>query len=184
MGSWVLLMLCLAVAARASPATQREFSYEEAISLAIDLYNQEPEVELAFRLLEAKPQPDWDPSMQSLQELEFTVQETTCPPAEQLNLDKCDFKDKGVVKECYGTIFSEQGAPVIRYLCETAGQGHIRVKRCIWRGIRKGIKKNKKEIKEIKNLPPCEKSRKEIKEPFPGSGSPIGKVPVGNEHIA
>ncbi|KAL8164659.1 UNVERIFIED_CONTAM: hypothetical protein K2H54_001270 [Gekko kuhli] len=144
MRSSILLMLGLAMAATALSPAQEELSYEEAVSLAIDLYNQEPGVEQAFQLLEAKPQPEWDPSLQSLQELEFTVQETTCPPSEQLNLDKCDFKADGVVKECHGTIFSEQGAPVVQYLCETAGEGHIRVRR----GIKKFVKKVKKGVKK------------------------------------
>nr|XP_056713133.1 cathelicidin-related peptide Oh-Cath-like [Euleptes europaea] len=129
MEGWFLLMLSLAVVATASPPAQEELSYEEAVSVAVELYNQEPGLKLAFRLLEAKPQPEWDPAIHSLQELEFTVQETTCPPSEQLNLDKCDFKNKGVVKECSGIIFSEQGAPVIELDCESAGQVHVRVRR-------------------------------------------------------
>ncbi|KAL8164660.1 UNVERIFIED_CONTAM: hypothetical protein K2H54_001295 [Gekko kuhli] len=108
MAGRILLMLGLTMAATALSPSREEFSYEEAISLAIDLYNQEPGVERAFRLLEAKPQPKWDPSLQSLQKLEFTVQETTCPTSEQLNLDKCDFKADGVVKECHGIIISDE----------------------------------------------------------------------------
>ncbi|XP_060104241.1 uncharacterized protein LOC132578319 [Heteronotia binoei] len=153
MESRILLVLGFAMAASALSPTQEDISYEEAVSLAINLYNQEPETAWAFRLLKAKPQPEWDPSIQSLQELEFTVQETTCPPSKHLNLDRCDFKDDGVVKECYGTIFSEQGAPVIQYLCETEGEGHIRVRR----GIRKVIRKVKKGIMRM----------------LPGGGSPI-----------
>ncbi|XP_054846948.1 uncharacterized protein LOC129337372 [Eublepharis macularius] len=165
MESWILLLLGLAVAAVALPPPQEELSYEEAVSSVVDLYNQEPGVELAFRLLEAKPQPEWDPSGQSLQELEFTVQETTCPPAKQLNLDECDFKDDGVVKECHGTIFTEQGAPVIQYLCETADQGHIRVRR----GLGKIVKKIKNKIK------------KGIKKVLPGGGSSIAQGPGGSK---
>ncbi|XP_015277840.1 PREDICTED: cathelicidin-2-like [Gekko japonicus] len=171
----ILLMLGLAVAATAMPPAQEELGYEEAVSLAIDLYNQEPGVARAFRLLEAKPQPEWDPSLQSLQELEFTVRETTCPPSEQLNTDKCDFKADGVVKECYGTIFSEQGAPVVQYLCETAVEGHVRVRR----GIKKFIKKVKKVKKAIK-----EGIKKGIKKLLSGGGSNIAHGPGGRRHIA
>ncbi|XP_015277842.1 PREDICTED: cathelicidin-1-like [Gekko japonicus] len=166
----ILLMLGLAVAATAMPPAQEELGYEEAVSLAIDLYNQEPGVAWAFRLLEAKPQPEWDPSIQSLQELEFTVQETTCPPSEQLNLDKCGFKADGVVKECHGTIISEQGAPVVQYLCETAGEGHIRVRRA-----------NRK-VRRTRGRGKCGR-RCRIKKPVPGGWSVIASVPNRRKHI-
>ncbi|XP_015277839.1 PREDICTED: cathelicidin-related peptide isoform 3-like [Gekko japonicus] len=169
MASRILLMLGLAVAATALSPTQEELSYKEAVSLAIDLYNQEPGVARAFRLLEAKPQPEWDPSIQSLQKLEFTVQETTCPPSD-LNLDRCDFKGDGVVKECHGTIISEQGAPVVQYLCETAGEGLIRIRR----DIRKG--------KKIKDRGNCNGTCQG--KPLPGGGSSIANVPGGGGHTA
>ncbi|KAL8164657.1 UNVERIFIED_CONTAM: hypothetical protein K2H54_001254 [Gekko kuhli] len=164
MEGWILLMLGLAIAATAVSPTQEELSYEEAVSMAIKLNNQDPDVEWAFRLLEAKPQPEWDPSIQSLQELEFTVQETTCPPSEQLNMDKCNFKANGVVKKCHGTIFSEQGAPVVQYLCEMAGEGHTRVRR----GSRKVVR--------------CRWLCR-IKKPLPGGGSHIASVPVRRKPI-
>lgn len=57
----VLMMLGVAVATTTSPPPpqQQMLSYEEAVSLAIDLYNQEPHIDFAFRLLEAEAQPDW-----------------------------------------------------------------------------------------------------------------------------
>ncbi|XP_077160290.1 uncharacterized protein LOC143820852 [Paroedura picta] len=161
MGRWILLTLGFAMAAATLPPAQEELSYEEAVALAVHLYNQEPEVERTFRLLKARPPAEWDPSLQSLQELEFTVRETTCPPSKKLNSDTCDFKDDGVLKECYGTIFSEQGAPVIQNLCETVGKGHIRVRR----GFRKMMKKFKKGVK------------KRLKKLLTGAGSSIAQGP-------
>lgn len=54
-----LLLLGIVVAATALAPPQKAVSYEEALSLAVDLYNQELETGFAFRLLEAKPQPEW-----------------------------------------------------------------------------------------------------------------------------
>ncbi|KAL8164661.1 UNVERIFIED_CONTAM: hypothetical protein K2H54_001323 [Gekko kuhli] len=142
----ILLMLGLAVAATAVSPTPKELSYKEAISLAIDLYNQEPDVERAFRLLEAKPQPKWDPLIQAFQPLAFTMQETTCPTSEPLDLDKCDFKEDGVVKECSGTISPDKEAPGVDLKCDTVGQGRTRVRRAFFRWF--GKKPNKKPAKK------------------------------------
>ncbi|XP_015277828.1 PREDICTED: cathelicidin-2-like [Gekko japonicus] len=137
----ILLMLGLAMAATALFPVPEELGYEEAVSLAIDLYNQEPGVAWAFRLLEAKPQPEWDPLMKALQPLEFTMQETTCPPSKPLNLDECDFKKDGVVKECSGTISPDKGAPGVDLDCETVGQGRTRVRRGFFKPYGKKPKK-------------------------------------------
>ncbi|XP_063003644.1 cathelicidin-related peptide Oh-Cath-like [Elgaria multicarinata webbii] len=117
----VLVTLGLVVAATAlDPQQDAPLSYEEAVSLGIDLYNQEPEVAFAFRLLEASPQPEWE--SQSLQKLQFTMKETKCPVSEEVWLEQCDFKDDGLVKECSGSLSVEEGAPVIQLNCETVAQ--------------------------------------------------------------
>ncbi|XP_063003655.1 uncharacterized protein LOC134413402 [Elgaria multicarinata webbii] len=126
----VLVTLGLVVSTTALPPQQKALSYEEAISLAIDFYNEQPGVAFAFQLLEAKPQLEWDPWTQAVQELAFTVKETTCLTAEELNLDECDFKDDGVVKKCSGTFLAEQEVPKIQLSCDDVAQEErIRVRR-------------------------------------------------------
>ncbi|KAJ6655099.1 hypothetical protein lerEdw1_006003 [Lerista edwardsae] len=94
----VLLLLGIAVVAMALAPPQKAVSYEEAISLAVDLYNRESETGFAFRLLEARPQPEWDPRSQLNQKVQFTMKETTCPTSGKLNLEQCDFRDEGHVR--------------------------------------------------------------------------------------
>ncbi|EMP29519.1 hypothetical protein UY3_13361 [Chelonia mydas] len=119
----VLMMLGVAVATTTSPPPQQQMlSYEEAVSLAIDLYNQEPHIDFAFRLLEAEAQPDWAATNETLQLLEFTVKETECPVSENLLLDECDFRSNGVVRACSGTISTEPEAPLVLLTCDTVAQ--------------------------------------------------------------
>ncbi|CAM4525265.1 unnamed protein product [Caretta caretta] len=124
----VLMMLGVAVATTASPPPpQQMLSYEEAVSLAIDLYNQEPHIDFAFRLLEAEAQPDWATTNETLQLLEFTVKETECPVSENLLLDECDFRSNGVVRACSGTVSTEPEAPLVLLTCDTVAQEDVLV---------------------------------------------------------
>uniref|UniRef100_A0A674IP61 Uncharacterized protein n=1 Tax=Terrapene triunguis TaxID=2587831 RepID=A0A674IP61_9SAUR len=55
----VLLLVTVAAAATAVPSQHKTLSYEEAIALAVDFYNQGSGIDHAFRLLKADPQPEW-----------------------------------------------------------------------------------------------------------------------------
>uniref|UniRef100_A0A8C5SXS5 Vipericidin n=1 Tax=Laticauda laticaudata TaxID=8630 RepID=A0A8C5SXS5_LATLA len=89
----VLLLLGLATAAPRS----RVLTYQQAIASAIDLYNQQVFSEFAFRLLEAEPQPDWDPNSKTPLGLKFSIKETVCPSSQQSqNLTQCNFREDGV----------------------------------------------------------------------------------------
>ncbi|XP_074841628.1 cathelicidin-related peptide Oh-Cath-like [Carettochelys insculpta] len=140
----VLTVLGVTMATTTSPPPQQELSYEEAVSLAINLYDQGPQVAFAFRLLEAEPQPDGATINESLQLLPFTVKETKCPISEDLLLDKCDFRANGVVTECSGTLSVDQEAPLVLLTCNTVTQERTQAwhSRCgkIRRGIKEGIK--------------------------------------------
>ncbi|XP_053114857.1 cathelicidin-related peptide Oh-Cath-like [Hemicordylus capensis] len=126
----VLLMLAiLAAATTALPPQQAAWSYEEAVSLAIDLYNREPEGDFAFWLLEAKPQPKWDSSAKSPQRIRFTMKETNCPVSKERSLEGCAFKADGLEKECSGTFSAQQGTPITQFNCETVPNDHIRTRR-------------------------------------------------------
>uniref|UniRef100_A0A8C3RZG9 Vipericidin n=1 Tax=Chelydra serpentina TaxID=8475 RepID=A0A8C3RZG9_CHESE len=116
----VLMLLGVAVATTTSPPPpQQMLSYEEAVSLAIDLYNQGPDIDFAFRLLEAEAQPDW---VKGVCRLEFTVKETECPVSENLLLDQCNFRGNGVVRACSGTISTDPQAPLVLLTCDTVAQ--------------------------------------------------------------
>ncbi|XP_066483519.1 uncharacterized protein [Tiliqua scincoides] len=145
-----LLLLGIVVAATALAPPREAVSYEEALTLAVDLYNQESETGFAFRLLEAKPQPEWNPLSQGVQELEFTVKETTCPAKELPSLQECGFMDNGRVQTCSGTLAVEQGAHVIQLDCDTTAEEHIRVRRGGFRKLKRKLKKAiKKGLKRI-----------------------------------
>ncbi|KAM7174335.1 cathelicidin-2-like [Macrochelys suwanniensis] len=147
----VLMLLGVAAATTTSPPPpQQMLSYEEAVSLAIDLYNQGPDIDFAFRLLEAEAQPDWAATNETLQQLEFTVKETECPVSENLLLDQCDFRGNGVVRECSGTISTDPQAPLVLLTCDTVAQEHNRVRRSRFRKLRRKIKKGlKKGIRRL-----------------------------------
>ncbi|XP_033022220.1 cathelicidin-related peptide Oh-Cath-like [Lacerta agilis] len=140
----VLVILGFSAAAVALAPQRVALSYEEAVSLTAELYSQKAEVDFAFRLLEAKPQPDWDPRSEEPQDLEFTVKETTCSAAQLLTAADCDFKEDGVVKECSGTFSNQQQAPV-DLSCDPVGQKkRIRARRG---AVRDFIKKAKKKFR-------------------------------------
>ncbi|KAB1264032.1 Protegrin-1 [Camelus dromedarius] len=47
----------------------------------------------------------------------FTVKETVCPRRTQLPPEQCDFKEKGVVKQCLGTVTLDQVKDQIDISC-------------------------------------------------------------------
>uniref|UniRef100_A0A8C4WF57 Uncharacterized protein n=1 Tax=Gopherus evgoodei TaxID=1825980 RepID=A0A8C4WF57_9SAUR len=92
----LLLLGIVAAAATAVPSQHKTLSYEEAVALAVDFYNQESGIDHAFRLLKADPQPEWDVSSKTIQSLKFTVKETVCPVSGNRNPNQCEFKEDGV----------------------------------------------------------------------------------------
>ncbi|XP_006037286.1 cathelicidin-1 [Alligator sinensis] len=135
MGRWgwgVLLGLAMLVAS-ASASQHKTLSYEEAVSLAVDFYNQEPGIDHAFRLLRADPQPAWDMTSKPRQELRFVVRETVCPRAQDPPASECDFKDNGLVRNCTGLFSTERESPTVIITCDTVTPGqHVRVRRSGW----------------------------------------------------
>ncbi|KAG8148193.1 putative Cathelicidin-related peptide lachesicidin protein, partial [Naja naja] len=76
-----------------------------------------------------------DPNSKGTQELNFTIKETVCPAKEEASLDKCDFKEGGVVRECTATYFLGEKTPVAVLDCIAV----------------EGVQKEEKEVKEKKN---------------------------------
>ncbi|XP_067386495.1 uncharacterized protein [Emydura macquarii macquarii] len=111
---WSLLLLVTAAAAvTTSPSQHRTQSYEEAVALAVDFYNQGSGIDHAFRLLKADPQPGWDMTSNPRQKLKFTIKETACLVSENLRGTECGFRDNGVVRDCSGLFSTEPESPVI-----------------------------------------------------------------------
>uniref|UniRef100_A0A8C3HPA8 Vipericidin n=1 Tax=Chrysemys picta bellii TaxID=8478 RepID=A0A8C3HPA8_CHRPI len=95
-----VLLLVAVVTAAPAPSSAPLPTHEDAVLAAVLVYNQEPGLTLAYRLLETEPQPDWDVSSKTIQPLKFTVQETVCPVSEQRDFNQCEFKEDGVRITC------------------------------------------------------------------------------------
>ncbi|XP_069067055.1 cathelicidin-related peptide Pt_CRAMP2-like isoform X2 [Pleurodeles waltl] len=128
MDGWLKLTLLLCVVLPDSsvplpthPVTSKQF---QLISDAIELLNFSAKGSV-FRLLFPEVWLVADHATRSLQQLNFTIKETECfigEESERENLEKCDFKDGGIVKECSVYFLIDQGteAPVIN--CNTLQQ--------------------------------------------------------------
>ncbi|XP_032090770.1 cathelicidin-related peptide Oh-Cath-like [Thamnophis elegans] len=116
---WKTLLLVGALSASGDSApSQSPLSFEAAVEQGVVIYNSKAEGDNLYRLLEAVPQPDWDPNSEGTQELKFTIKETVCRPEGEVSLDKCDFKEDGVVRECTGEFFLGEKPPVAVVTCE------------------------------------------------------------------
>ncbi|NXC47016.1 CTHL3 protein, partial [Penelope pileata] len=122
---WVLLLALLggACALPAPPA------YPQLLAQAVDSYNQRPEVQHAFRLLSADPEPGPDVQLSSLHHLNFTVMETRCPAHGDAQLDGCEFKEDGLIKDCAAPVVLQGGRPVLDVTCVDTTMDPVRVKR-------------------------------------------------------
>ncbi|XP_006037273.1 cathelicidin-2 [Alligator sinensis] len=155
---WVILLLPLLGAASTelpTPGTdppQLTPTYAQALATAVDVYNQGPGVDFAFRLLEAESRDDWDASTDPLRQLEFTLKETECPVGEDQPLDQCDFKDGGAVLDCTGTFSCSEASLMVLVTCQPAEPLPDRVRRGLFKKLRRKIKKGFKKI--FKRLPP------------------------------
>ncbi|XP_044859061.1 cathelicidin-2-like [Mauremys mutica] len=128
-----VLLLVGVVTAAPAPSSSPLPTYEAAVLAAVEIYNQEPGTTLAYRLLEAEPQPDWDVSSKTIQSLTFTVKETVCPASEKRNPNQCEFKEDGLVKDCSGFFSTEQDPPSFIIKCEEASEEPNVVTRSRWK---------------------------------------------------
>ncbi|NXD63009.1 CTHL2 protein, partial [Eolophus roseicapillus] len=151
--SWVLVLAVLGGAC-ALPAAP-PLAYTQALAQAVDSYNQRPEVQNAFRLLSADPEPApvsdtpqghppvippslSDPhtlvflqglELTTLRVLNFSIMETECSPSSRVNPEDCDFKENGVIKECSGPVQFLQSSPEIDLHCNDASSNPVLVQR-------------------------------------------------------
>ncbi|XP_074200224.1 cathelicidin-6-like [Camelus bactrianus] len=99
-----LLLLGLAV----SWASAQALSYREAVLRAVDRLNEQSSDPNLYRLLELDLPPKADEDPDTPKPVSFTVKETVCPRRTHLPPEQCDFKEKGLVKQCVGTITLDQ----------------------------------------------------------------------------
>ncbi|XP_059338299.1 cathelicidin antimicrobial peptide [Ammospiza nelsoni] len=125
---WVLLLLAVLGGSCALPAPA-PLSYPEALAQAVDSYNQQPEVQNAFRLLSAEPEPGPGVELSSLRKLNFSMMETECAASARANPDDCDFKENGAIKECSGPVQFRQDAPEIDLSCSDASSDPVLIQR-------------------------------------------------------
>ncbi|KAM7177229.1 cathelicidin-2-like [Macrochelys suwanniensis] len=133
----VLLIVGVATAAPA-PSSSPLPTHEDAVLAAVQIYNQQPGTTLAYRLLEAEPQPDWDVSSKTIQPLTFTVKETVCLVSEKRDFNQCEFKEDGLVKDCSGFFSTEQDPPSEIIKCEEASEEPNLVTRSRWKRFWRG----------------------------------------------
>ncbi|NXC04587.1 CTHL2 protein, partial [Orthonyx spaldingii] len=121
--SWLLVLAVLGGAcALPAPAP---VAYTQALAQAVDSYNQRPEVQNAFRLLSAEPEPAPGVELSSLQGLNFSMMETDCAASARPNPDDCDFKENG----CSGPVHLLQSSPEIDLRCTDASSDPVLIQR-------------------------------------------------------
>ncbi|XP_072185267.1 cathelicidin-1 [Excalfactoria chinensis] len=124
---WALLLVLLGGAC-ALPAP---LDYQQALDQAVDSYNQRPEVQNAFRLLSADPEPGPNVQLSSLHNLNFTIMETRCQARSGAQLESCDFKEDGLVKDCAAPVVLQGGRAVLDVTCVDSMADPVRVKRVL-----------------------------------------------------
>ncbi|XP_030349381.1 cathelicidin-3-like [Strigops habroptila] len=124
--SWALVLAVLGGAcALPAPAP---LAYTQVLAQAVESSNQRPEVQNAFRLLSADPEPAPDIQLSSPQHLNFTITEMQCPARLRICPDACEFKEDGLVKDCSAPV-PQRGSSVLGVTCVDSTTDPIRVKR-------------------------------------------------------
>ncbi|XP_070247005.1 antibacterial peptide PMAP-23-like [Myotis yumanensis] len=117
-GRWPLLLLLLGLAMPWPPAAARALSYQEAVRLAVQGFNQRSREASLYRLLQQDPQPQGDLNPDTPKPVSFTLKETVCPRTTRQPPEQCDFKENGLVKECVGTVTLDQDTGYYDVVCE------------------------------------------------------------------
>ncbi|XP_070247304.1 antibacterial peptide PMAP-23-like [Myotis yumanensis] len=117
-GRWPLLLLLLGLAMPWPLAAARALSYQEAVRLAVQGFNQRSREASLYRLLQQDPQPQGDLNPDTPKPVSFTLKETVCPRTTRQPPEECDFKENGLVKECAGTVTLDQDTGYYDVVCE------------------------------------------------------------------
>ncbi|XP_058035976.1 cathelicidin-related peptide Oh-Cath [Ahaetulla prasina] len=123
---WKTLLVVGALAVGGtSSVPHKPLNYDEAVDLAVSIYNNRSGEDSLYRLLEAVPQPEWDPLSESNQELNITLKETVCQVAEERSLEECSFQEDGMVMGCTGYYFFGEAPPVLVLTCEPVAEEEV-----------------------------------------------------------
>nr|KAF6310193.1 cathelicidin antimicrobial peptide [Myotis myotis] len=117
-GRWPLLLLLLGLAMPLPPAAAQALSYQEAVRLAVQGFNQRSREASLYRLLQQDPQPQDDLNPDTPKPVSFTLKETVCPRTTRQPPEECDFKENGLVKVCGGTVTLDQDTDYYDVHCE------------------------------------------------------------------
>ncbi|XP_059520842.1 cathelicidin antimicrobial peptide-like [Myotis daubentonii] len=145
-GRWPLLLLLLGLAMPLPPAAARALSYQEAVRLAVQGFNQRSREASLYRLLQLDPQPQGDLNPDTPKPVTFTLKETVCPRTTRQPPEECDFKENGLVKVCAGTVALDQDTGYYDVRCpeiknvelnaENLGERIKNVKKKLWDKIK------------------------------------------------
>ncbi|XP_074842447.1 uncharacterized protein LOC142008961 [Carettochelys insculpta] len=116
------LLIVGLVTAAPTPSSVPLPSHEDALLAAVQVYNQDPGLTLRYRLLEAEPQPDWDMTSRTVQPLKFSIKETVCLVSDKRDINQCEYKEDGLIKDCSGFFSTEQDPPSAIIKCEEASE--------------------------------------------------------------
>nr|XP_019839767.1 PREDICTED: cathelicidin-1-like [Bos indicus] len=106
LGRWSLWLLLLGLVVPSASA--QALSYREAVLRAVDQLNELSSEANLYRLLELDPPPKDNEDLGTRKPVSFTVKETVCPRTIQQPAEQCDFKEKGLLKRCEGTVTLDQ----------------------------------------------------------------------------
>ncbi|XP_072796895.1 cathelicidin-6-like [Vicugna pacos] len=113
---WSLWLLLLGLAV--PWASAQALSYREAVLRAVDRLNEQSSDPNLYRLLELDLPPKADEDPDAPKPVSFMLKETMCPRRTQQPPEQCAFKEKGLVKQCVGTITLDQVKGQMNIACD------------------------------------------------------------------
>uniref|UniRef100_G1TM30 Vipericidin n=1 Tax=Oryctolagus cuniculus TaxID=9986 RepID=G1TM30_RABIT len=120
----LLLLLGLACAESKTWTKDTTLSQSETLNIIVNDLNNQSNEEYAFRVLDAHPRPDWDPTFSDPQLVIFTIRETECRK-KNLSLEQCPFKDNGKEKTCWGHAKPVDEGLRVMVSCQSQKSGEV-----------------------------------------------------------
>ncbi|XP_007499738.1 cathelicidin-2-like [Monodelphis domestica] len=102
-------------------ASAQDLNYQNAVTEFIREYNSNIRSGNLFRL-SVLTLPPGEGNNPTLSPVSFTITETVCQKEDGRDPEECDFKDNGMVKECFGVIRLEFTKPIVDVSCDGASK--------------------------------------------------------------
>ncbi|XP_072493878.1 protegrin-3-like [Notamacropus eugenii] len=116
---WLPPLLLLLLTLMTPLIADQILNYQSLVNRFITNYNKKLLSGNLFRLLVLNLQPEMNNDPATPRLLNFTMMETVCPITKpHRNLDECDFKQNGLVKQCSGTISLDAPQNSINISCD------------------------------------------------------------------